>query len=118
MTPGRTGLSLAERLAGSGVRGASTSGDAVPTPAASADPGTPPAEPHRPRTGSAPRHCWVSGLPGVPARCPGLLSQWTRDHGRWLGRVVYAVVDDGQVVLVEAWIPAEHLAAAGDRPSG
>lgn len=41
----------------------------------------------------------------------------TREHG-WLGRVVYAVVDDGQVVLVEAWIPAQHLAAAGDRPSG
>ncbi len=55
------------------------------------------------------RHCWVSGLPGQPGRWPGLLVAWQRQGPSWSGRVVYAVVDDGQVVLVEAWVPAERL---------
>lgn len=62
------------------------------------------------------RHCWVTGLPGQPQRCAGLLAQWRRDGqaGFWQGRVVYAVDDDtGQAVLVEAWVPAEHLHPAG-----
>jgi hypothetical protein len=60
------------------------------------------------------RHCWVSGLPGAPGRHPGLLAEWRHDPGtgRWLGRVVYAVDESGRVVLVERWIPAEHLTPA------
>ena len=118
MTPGRTGLSLAERLAGSAVRGAPDSGGDALAPAAIRELARSPAEPRRGTISSTPRHCRVSGLPGITGPCPGLLSEWIREHGQYLGRVVYAVVDDGQVVLVEAWIPAQHLAAAGDRPSG
>ncbi len=60
------------------------------------------------------RHCWVAGLPGQPDRYPGLLAEWRADAaGQWSGRVVYAVDDDGRVVLVEAWVPAEHLRPAG-----
>ncbi len=60
------------------------------------------------------RHCWVSGLPGSPGRHPGLLAEWRHDpsSGRWLGRVVYAVDERGPGVLVERWIPAEHLSPA------
>ena len=60
------------------------------------------------------RHCWVSGLPGAPGRHPGLLAEWRHDQGsgRWLGRVVYAVDEQGRVVLVERWIAAEHLRPA------
>jgi hypothetical protein len=60
------------------------------------------------------RHCWVSGLPGSPGRYPGLLAEWRHDQGsgRWLGRVVYAVDEQGRVVLVERWLPAEHLTPA------
>lgn len=60
-------------------------------------------------TGEGGRHCWVSGLPGQPGRWPGLLVAWQRQGPSWSGRVVYAVVDEGQVVLVETWVPAEHL---------
>jgi len=56
------------------------------------------------------RHCWVTGLPDVPGRWPGLLTEWAqRDGGGWYGRVVYAVEDNGQAVVVQAWMPAEHL---------
>jgi hypothetical protein len=58
------------------------------------------------------RHCWVSGLPGTPGRWPGLLAEWARRGGAWFGRVVYAVDDGGRVVLVEAWVAAEHLEPA------
>lgn len=78
--------------------------------------------PQRADTAGA-RHCWVTGLPGAPSRCPGLLAEWSRPAragqegsagGGWFGRVVYADDDDGgRVVLVEAWVPAEHLQPAG-----
>ena len=60
---------------------------------------------------SGARHCWVLGLPGVPDKCPGLLAEWVRRQDGWVGRVTYAVQDDADsdVVLVEAWVPAEHL---------
>ncbi len=93
MTPRRPGLTLAERSAQSAITG------------------TAPAQ----SRASGPRHCWVTRLPGYPDRCPGLLAEWRTDGtGRWFGRVVYAVVDDGLVVLVETWVPAEHLERAGD----
>jgi len=85
MTSRRDGLTLAERSALSGVG--------------------------RERAAGA-RHCWVSGLPGDPGRWPGLLAVWAQRGGGWFGRVVYAVDDGGRVVLVEAWVPAEHLEPA------
>ena len=95
----RSGPTLADRLAASGG-------------------GTPPAadraaEGRRERP-VVTRHCWVSGLPGSPGRHPGLLAEWRHDPatGRWLGRVVYAVDEHGRGVLVERWIPAEHLTPA------
>jgi hypothetical protein len=54
----------------------------------------------------------VSGLPGDQGRWPGLLAEWAQRGGGWFGRVVYAVDDGGRVVLVEAWVPAEHLEPA------
>jgi hypothetical protein len=45
-------------------------------------------------------------------RWPGLLAEWAQRGGGWFGRVVYAVDDGGRVVLVEAWVPAEHLEPA------
>ena len=57
------------------------------------------------------RHCWVNALPGLPDSCPGLLAEWKADEGgHWFGRVVYAV--DGDVALVEAWVPSKHLSPA------
>jgi hypothetical protein len=85
MTSRRDGLTLAERSALSGVG--------------------------RERTAAA-RHCWVSSLPGDQGRWPGLLAEWAQRGGGWFGRVVYAVDDGGRVVLVEAWVPAEHLEPA------
>ncbi len=112
MTPGRTGLTLAERTAQSRTTGHPA--DPAATESASAPASLPITEG---RVG-APQHCWVSGLdPSSAGRCPGLLAEWTRRGdpatGGWYGRVVYAVVDDGRVVLVEAWIPARHLHPSG-----
>ncbi|HEX2806198.1 MAG TPA: hypothetical protein VHN80_08510 [Kineosporiaceae bacterium] len=39
-------------------------------------------------------------------------AEWAQRGGGWFGRVVYAVDDGGRVVLVEAWVPAEHLEPA------
>jgi hypothetical protein len=81
----RGGLTLAERSARSGVGGDRPAGA---------------------------RHCWVRGLSDDPGRWPGLLAEWAQREGGWFGRVVYAVDDDGRVVLVEAWVAAEHLEPA------
>jgi hypothetical protein len=96
----RTGPTLADRIAASGGQGG-------PTPAAEGPEG-------RRERPVVTRHCWVSGLPGSPGRHPGLLAEWRHDSGssRWLGRVVYAVDEQGRVVLVERWLPAEHLTPA------
>ena len=95
----RSGPTLADRLA------ASTSSAAPP--AADAP------EPSRERPVVV-RHCWVSGVPGSPGRHPGLLAEWRHEPatGRWSGRVVYALDDHGRGVLVERWVPAEHLTPA------
>ena len=95
----RSGPTLADRLAAS-------TGPPAP-PAADAP------EPSRERPVVV-RHCWVSGLPGSPGRHPGLLAEWRHDRstGRWSGRVVYALDEQGRVVLVERWLPAEHLTPA------
>lgn len=58
----------------------------------------------------------MTGLPGTPGRCSGLVSEWLSEDGQgWFGRVVYAVVEAGRVMLVEAWLPAEYLAPASPR---
>ncbi len=47
-----------------------------------------------------------------PSVCPnsrGIVERRAESSGRWFGRVVYAVDEDGRTVLVEAWVPAEHL---------
>jgi hypothetical protein len=91
MTPSRRGrLTLAERSARSGAGEAASNGRSA---------------------GS--RHCWVTGLPGQRDRCPGLLAEWRDEGGHWSGRVVYAIDDGGRIVLVEAWVPSEHLTPAG-----
>lgn len=113
MVPGRSGLTLAERSAL--ARGERL--DEESAPQATAEPAE---QVQAPATRAAqlfgPRHCWVAGL--TAGRCPGLLVEWSRrgdagqPGGGWFGRVVYAVVDDGQVVLVEAWVPAAQLEPA------
>ena len=117
MTPGRGGLTLAERSALAGVgTPAPDPGDAATGPTSGAG-RAPRADP------AGARHCWVTGLPGVPGRCPGLLAEWSRRDGAgqeghaaggWFGRVVYAVDDGGRVVLVETWVPAAHLEPAAE----
>ncbi|MGK5114913.1 MULTISPECIES: hypothetical protein [unclassified Geodermatophilus] len=95
MHPGRSGGSLGERAARSGV--------------------TPPApEPFRPaatsrRAEGRGRHCWVHDPPGAPGVWPGLLVEWRQADGGWLGRVTYAVAGPHGPVLVEAWVPAAQL---------
>jgi hypothetical protein len=104
MSRGHSGLTLAERSARSGVGDTST---------AAAQPGPEgPGRLSRTSTG-CPRHCWVSDLADAPGRWPGLVAEWARAaDGGWTARVVYAVRDGGQVVLVESWVPAGHLQPA------
>ncbi len=111
MTPGRTGLTLAERTAQSQATGQSAD------PAATESAAAPATLPITEGRAGAPQHCWVTGLDPSDGRCPGLLAEWSRRGdgavGAWFGRVVYAIVDDGRVVLVEAWVPARHLHPSG-----
>lgn len=109
---GRRGLTLAERSALPGSTAHLTRPDAGPP--ASGTSGAPPAdgEPERPASRAASRHCWVSD-PGLPGRWPGVLLEWrSGPDRRWSGRVAYAVTDDGRTVLVERWVPADHLEPA------
>lgn len=60
------------------------------------------------------RHCWVTGLLDDPGTWPGILTAWERaEAGHWEALVVYAVDRAGRTVLVQAWVPAEHLTPAG-----
>jgi hypothetical protein len=88
MTPGRSGRSLGERAANSGVR---------PSPAADT-----PAVPEG-------RHCWVRDPPQAAGTWPGLLVEWRQDGGAWQGRVVFTVPAPHGPALVEAWLPADRL---------
>jgi hypothetical protein len=91
MYQGRSGRSLSERAADSGIR---------PQPA------PPPAAPHEVAEG---RHCWVHDPPDAPGTWPGLLVEWRRGEAGWQGRVVYTVVSGSGPRLVEAWLPAARL---------
>ena len=94
MHPGRSGRSLGERAARSGV--------GQPEPPHPADPAA--------RGGRARgRHCWVHDPPGAPGVWPGLLVEWRQADGGWHGRVTYAVAGSQGTVLVEAWVPAALL---------
>jgi hypothetical protein len=55
------------------------------------------------------RHCWVTDEHG---RLPGLLLEWRRMVSGWQGRVVRPILEEGQWVVVEEWLPAHQLEAA------
>jgi hypothetical protein len=93
MHRGRSGRSLGERAADSGVR---------PEP-------FPPPPPRPRREDAEGRHCWVRDPPDAPGRWPGLLVEWRQRDGVWQGRVAYAVVGPHGPALVETWLPAERL---------
>jgi hypothetical protein len=97
MHPGRSGRSLGERAARSGV-----GPQEPPAPARAADAGAR----HARARG---RHCWVHDPPGAPGVWPGLLVEWRQGERGWLGRVTYAVAGPQDTVLVEAWVPAALL---------
>jgi hypothetical protein len=112
MLPGRSGRSLGERAANSGVRAESAGPPtrvAVPagTDRSSATPdpgGHPPAG-----DGGEGRHCWVRNPPDAPGTWPGLLIEWRQRGGGWQGRVAYTVSGPHGPALVEAWLPAARL---------
>ena len=95
MTPGRSGRSLGERAANSGVR------PSEPSPAARLGAAVP-----DPVEG---RHCWVRDPPQAAGTWPGLLVEWRQEAGAWQGRVVFAVAGPHGPTLVEAWLAAERL---------
>jgi hypothetical protein len=97
MHPGRSGRSLGERAARSGV--------GQPGPPAS----PPVPEPGARRGRARGRHCWVHDPPGAPGVWPGLLVEWRQAEGGWHGRVTYAVAGPQGTVLIEAWVPAALL---------
>jgi hypothetical protein len=52
------------------------------------------------------RHVYVTDRHG---RLPGLLFGWRNIAGEWEGRVMHAVLEDGEWMLVEEWLPAGLL---------
>jgi hypothetical protein len=65
------------------------------------------------------RHCWVlDPADGAHVRRPGLLVQWRRTPlGAWEGRVLYlAALRAGDWAVVEEWVPAPLVSAAGEAP--
>ena len=97
MLPGRSGRSLGERAANSGI--------APHTPPAAVR-GAGPAAGPPPAEG---RHCWVRDPPQAAGTWPGLLVEWRRSGERWQGRVAFTVAGPDGPALVEAWLPAERL---------
>ena len=95
MLPGRSGRSLGERAANSGI----DPGPAAPAPSGYAAAGD----------GGEGRHCWVRNPPDAPGIWPGLLVEWRQRAGGWQGRVAYTVTGPHGPALVEAWLPAARL---------
>jgi hypothetical protein len=58
------------------------------------------------------RHCWVRPADGGAGPWPGIVVAWVKGPLGWRGRVVY-VVPGPEPVVVESWIEAENLRAAG-----
>lgn len=96
MLPGRSGRSLGERAANSGVLPPAV-GDRSPVASA------------RVGDGGEGRHCWVHDPPDSPGIWPGLLVEWRRRDGGWQGRVAYTVTGPHGPALVETWLPAARL---------
>jgi hypothetical protein len=107
MLPGRSGRSLGERAANSGVRVE----DAPPGGPAPAGDGAGPARSGYAAAGSGGegRHCWVRDPPEAPGIWPGLLVEWRQRDGAWQGRVAYTVTGPHGPALVETWLPAARL---------
>lgn len=103
--PRRAGLSLAERFQRTADDQATVARD---TGMAGAQEQTPPPSSGR-HADPGGRHCWVGGLPGAPGVWPGLLTAWRQVSGSWQGHVTYAVKEGADTVLVQSWVPAEHL---------
>jgi len=98
MLPGRSGRSLGERAANSGVR----QPEAAPAVAGPAAAGSA-------ADGSEGRHCWVHDPPDSPGIWPGLLVEWRQRADGWQGRVAYTVTGPHGPALVETWLPAARL---------
>jgi hypothetical protein len=98
MVPGRSGRSLGERAASSGVLSAGPAERPADAPsyAAAGD-------------GGEGRHCWVRDPPDAPGIWPGLLIEWRQRGGSWQGRVAYTVTGPHGPALVETWLPAARL---------
>jgi hypothetical protein len=98
MLPGRTGRTLSERAASSGVPSTAPVDRPVDPPsyAAAGD-------------GGEGRHCWVRDPPDAPGIWPGLLVEWRQRGGSWQGRVAYTVTGPHGPALVETWLPAARL---------
>lgn len=101
MQRGRSGRSLQDRAAASGVPSTD------PGPATPPDEGTP-GRGSGGRAGEG-RHCWVHDPPDTPGTWPGLLVEWRQRDGVWQGRVAYTVTGPHGAALVEAWLPAAGL---------
>jgi hypothetical protein len=107
MLPGRSGRSLGERAANSGVRpGGPPRGGPVP---AESPLGPAPTGYAAAGTGGEGRHCWVRDPPDAPGIWPGLLVEWRQREGAWQGRVAYTVTGPHGPALVETWLPAARL---------
>lgn len=57
------------------------------------------------------KHCWVTDRHG---RLPGLLLEWRRSEPGFQGRVLHAVLEEGEWVVVEEWVPAGLLESAAE----
>jgi hypothetical protein len=104
MVPGRSGRSLQERAAQSGVRS-----PAEPTGAFRPSAEAPSTTAPRAGDGGEGRHCWVRDPPETPGVWPGLLVEWRQHAEGWQGRVVYTVTGPRGATLVESWLPARLL---------
>jgi hypothetical protein len=100
MRQGRSGPSLGERAALSGV---GPPEDGVTARSAAGAPRG------ADREAGHGRHCWVRDAPGAPGTRPGLLVEWRQREDGWYGRVAHVVDGRHGPVLVEAWLPAVHL---------
>jgi hypothetical protein len=60
---------------------------------------------------AAHHHVWVTDAPGHPGRYAGLLLEWRRHDGQWLGLVAYVMPEphEQRVRLVQRWVPAAVL---------
>jgi hypothetical protein len=104
MVPGRSGRSLQERAANSGVPGSAEPVEEF-RPATAA----PGAAARAAGDGGEGRHCWVRNPPEARGVWPGLLVEWRQHAEGWQGRVVYTVTGPRGATVVESWLPAKLL---------